>query len=141
MAGLKGRLFVLKMGDGQTTEVFTAVGGVRVNRMTKNNGAVDITNMSSAGWQEMLADAGTKSISISVEGVVTTAESYDDLQDAANADPQLPVNFQLVSGNGAEMWEGAWVIASLNREGSHDGAQAFSMELQSAGVITYAPKA
>lgn len=137
--GVKGRNFVLKIGDGQNTQTFTTIGPVRVNRLTRNNSPVDITNQSSAGWQEMLADAGTKSVSISVEGVVANDAAFKDLMDDAHADPQIPRDFQLVSGNGAETYEGTFVIASVNREGSHDGAQTFGTELQSSGAVEYTP--
>lgn len=135
--GFKGRAFVLKRGNGATVEVFTTVGGVRTTNMTINNNPVDVSDNAS-GWQKMLSDGGIQSIEVSLDGIVKNNATFGEiLQDAFD---RVPVNVQLESGNG-DVYEGAVVIASLQRSGAHDGAETFSATLQSDGAFTFTPGA
>jgi predicted secreted protein len=135
--GFKGRAFVLKRGNGATVEVFTTVGGVRTTNMTINNNPVDVSDNAS-GWQKMLADGGIQSIEVSLDGIVKNNAVFEDLlQDAFD---RVPVSVQLESGN-ADVYQGAVVVASLQRSGAHDGAETFSATLQSDGAFTYTPGA
>ncbi|MCC6912723.1 MAG: hypothetical protein IT566_03380 [Rhodospirillaceae bacterium] len=135
--GFKGRAFVLKRGDGGTVESFVTVGGVRTTNMTINNNPVDVSDNAS-GWQKMLADGGIQSIEVSLDGIVKNSASFEGLlQDAFD---RVPVSVQLEAGNG-DVYQGAVVIASLQRSGAHDGAETFSSTLQSDGAFTFTPGA
>ena len=131
-----GRAFLLKKGDGATSETFANVGGVRTNALTVNNNPVDISNMSSSGVQEMLPAAGVQSLEIQVDGVVDDDTQFEAVLAASHA--RTAGNYQLVSGNGDTI-QANFVIASLSRNGAHDGAETYSLTLQSNGTITYTP--
>ncbi|MCH8841078.1 MAG: S1 RNA-binding domain-containing protein, partial [Planctomycetes bacterium] len=69
MAGQKGRLFVLKAGDGGGPESFITIGGLRPTSFVINNAEVDVSDKDSAGKRELLADAGLQSVAITAGGV------------------------------------------------------------------------
>ena len=129
----KGRDFVLKMGDGASSETFTTVGGLRTTSLSINNNPVDITNVSSNGWQEMLADAGTQSIELSADGVVSSDTQFATFEQAAHN--RTTHNYQLESGNGVTR-EGSFVISSYSESGAHGDAVTFNVTLQSNDAIT-----
>lgn len=130
----KGRDFVLQMGDGATgTENFATVGALRTSSLSINNNPVDISNVSSNGWQEMLADAGTQSVEISADGVVSNAAQFATFEAAAHG--RTTHNYKLVSGNGVER-TGSFVISSYSESGAHGDAVTFNVTLQSNGDVT-----
>lgn len=131
--GYKGRSFLLKIGDGATTEVFTAVGGIQSKSLSINNNPVDVSD-DSAGYQKMLADGGIQSIEISGNGIIKNNAQMKAL--IAAADARTEKNWQIVSGLG-DTYEGPFVISSFQRTGNHDGAETFSITLTSAGEIDY----
>ena len=131
----KGRDFVLQMGDGATSETFTTVGALRTTSMSINNNPIDITNVTSNGWQEMLEDGGTQSIEISADGVVSNESQFPTFETAAHN--RTKHNFKLVSGNSVSR-TGAFVISSYSESGSHGDALTFNVTLQSDGEITRA---
>lgn len=134
MAAQKGRLMVLKIGDGAGSETFTTIGGLRSNTITINNEEVDITNKDSAGWKELLENAGVKSVSMSASGVFK-----DDAQiDLVNTRMIAGTigNFQLVLSNG-DYYQGAFQINSFERTGEYNGAEMFSISLTSSGAVAF----
>lgn len=131
--GYKGRSFLLKVGNGATMEAFTAIGGIQTKSLSINNNPVDVSD-DSAGYQKMLPDGGIQSMEISGSGIVKNNAQAKAL--IAAADARSEANYQLVSGLG-DTYEGTFVIASFQRTGNHDGAETFSITLQSSGEIDY----
>ncbi|MBW1784665.1 MAG: phage tail protein [Deltaproteobacteria bacterium] len=134
MAGQKGRDFLLKMGDGATTEAFVTIGAARTNSMAINNNPVDDTTMDDAGVQSMIGDAGVQSMTISIDGLFKDAVIEETFRAAALA--RTTGNFQLLFPNGDD-YEAAFVIQDYNRSGSHDGAETFSATLVRSGAGTH----
>ena len=135
----KGRNMLLKIDPtGGSPQVYYTVAGLRAKNLEINGGAVDITNQASAGWQEMLAGGGVKSVNISADGVVSRDATND--ADAFKAIQMLFaddfVNAQIVSDSG-DILEGQFAIASISRGGPHDNAETFSVSLNSNGPISY----
>lgn len=136
MAAQKGKDFLLKIGDGGGSEVFTSVGGIQNGNVTFNNGEVDVTSFDSTGsWRELLAAAGIKSMSVSGAGVFkdTTAENTV----RTNAMAQTIGNWQIVSP-GEGTFSGAFQISSFTRSFTHDGEVKFDLGLTSAGQVSFA---
>ncbi len=131
----KGRDFVLQMGNGATSETFATVGALRTTSLSINNNPVDITNVSSNGWQEMLGDAGTQSVEISADGVVANDAQFATFETAAH--DRTTHNYQLVSGVDRDVTRsGSFVISSYSETGAHGDAPTFNVTLQSNGAIT-----
>lgn len=133
--GYKGRSFLLKVGDGATVEAFTAIGGIQSKSLSINNNPVDVSD-DSAGYQKMLADGGIQSLEISGNGIIKNNAQIKAV--ALAAKNRTVKNWQIVSGLG-DQYEGAFVIASFQRTGNHDGAETFSITLSSDGDIEYTP--
>jgi len=134
MAAQKGREFLVKAGDGATSEAFTTVAAFRSNTISLGNETVDITNKGSSGWRELLANAGTKSASLSGSGVFT-----DDATQVGEQTKFLAGtinNYELYFENGDKL-AGAFQIASLEYAGDYNNEQTFSVTYESSGAITY----
>ena len=134
MAAGKGRLTVLQVntGGGSPASFVTVAGLVDVT-MTINNEQVDITGMDTAPFRQLLADAGLRSITIAANGV-----NKDDAQ--INALRALALNGNLedcrVSFPTSDTIDALFQVASYEETGSHNGANLFSLSLESGGNIT-----
>ena len=137
MTSFKGRDFILKIGNGNTTEVFTTIGAARSVAMALNNNPLESTTMDSQGVQSFLADAGVQTMQMTLDGFFKDSASEELLRAAAMG--RLTRNYQLIFGNG-DMYQAAFVIQDYNRGGSHDGLETFSVTLlrSGAGVFTAA---
>ena len=52
MAAERGSAFLLKIGDGSVTPVYSTVAGLKTTQLSINGDAVAITNKGSGGWRE-----------------------------------------------------------------------------------------
>lgn len=134
MAGQKGREFLVKAGDGATSEAFTTVADFRTNSISLNNEMVDITTKSSSGWRVLLANAGVKSASLSGSGVFT--DDATQIAEQAKFIAGTINNYELYFENGDKL-AGAFQITSFEYAGDHNNEQTFSITYESSGAITY----
>lgn len=131
MAAQKGRSFLLKQGSASAG---TTLAGMRTTGLTVNNEQVDITNKDSNGFREYLEDAGTKSLSITAEGVWKDSAVEQTVRGYAFANS---INaFALVFGN-ADTLEGTFAITSYQRAGAFNGEETYSITLESSGSYAY----
>ena len=147
MAAQKGSALLIKIGDGNSPESFTTVGGLRSNSISLNDEAVDVTTMDSSGHRALLAGGGVNSVSVSGSGVFTDAASETDLKTAYFAQqntsdgstPQTAAfkNFQIIVPDFGT-FTGSFMIASLEYAGEYNGEVTYSVTLESAGFITFA---
>jgi TP901-1 family phage major tail protein len=128
-----GKDLLIQIGDGAATEVFTTVGGFRSNGTTINNEQVDITDKGSSKKRELLA-CGINSMSISGSGLVSDNAALEAMKLAAHSGDIG--NFKIISGLG-DVYQGPFQVASFERTGEHNGAEEFSVSLESAAAITY----
>ena len=136
MPSQKGRDFLLKIGDGGTTEIFTSIGAARTNAMVVNNNPVDDTAMGDAGIQSMVVDAGVQTLQINIDGLFKDDVAEETLRAAAM--DRTVNNFQLAFPNG-DIYQAAFIIQDYNRSGSHDGLETFSASLIRSGAGTFTP--
>jgi len=134
MAGQKGRDFLLKMGDGGTTEVFTSIGACRTVSLSLSNNPVDDTTLDGAGIQTMVADAGVQSMTLSVDGLFKDAVVEETFRAAAYS--PAAGNYTLSFPNG-DSYLASFIIQDYSRGGSHDGLETFSATLVRSGSGTY----
>lgn len=134
MAAQKGRSFVLKVGDGATAEAFTTVGGMRSTGITINNEPVDVTDKDSAGWREILAAAGGKTVSVSGAGVFKDSASEATMR--TNILNQTLNNYRVQFEDGS-YFAGAFLVTALTYTGENNGAREYSLTLESSGAVTY----
>jgi TP901-1 family phage major tail protein len=136
MTAQKGSLLLLKVGDGQPSETFSTVGGMRTTKLILNNQSVDATNKDSGAWRSLLSGAGIRSVVISGNGIFTDAASEGTVRGYAFANSIK--NYKLTFGNG-DILTGAFQIASYERAGEYDGEESYALTLESAGTITFTP--
>lgn len=131
----KGRSGILQIStNGGST--FTTIGGARTTNGTINNNPVDITNVSSAGFRELLADGGIQSVDVTVDGVVANDASLKALQ--ACADDRTLVYFKFTWGATGSI-VGQFACASLGLNMDNADAQKFTAQLQSSGTVAITP--
>jgi TP901-1 family phage major tail protein len=135
MSGQKGRDVLIKIGDGEVSESFVTVAGVRAKTISLNARTVDGTSGESpSAWRELIAGAGVKSASVSGAGVFKDAASDALIQEAFFT--QARRNFQLVIPDFGTL-EGPFLVEALDYSGDHDGEAAFAITLASAGVLSF----
>ncbi|MBC7767541.1 MAG: phage major tail protein, TP901-1 family [Phycisphaerales bacterium] len=135
MAGQKGRDVLIKIGDGETPEVFATVAGIRAKTISLNARTVDGTSGESPeAWRELIAGAGVKSASVSGAGVFKDAGSDALIQQAFFA--QAAKSFQLVIPDFGVL-QGPFLVEALDYSGDHDGEAAFAITLASAGALSF----
>jgi len=135
MAAQKGLDLILKVGDGEVSEAFTTVAGMRNVTLTLDKGTVDITSQDNTDrYRELLAGAAIKSVSISGDGVFKDAATDATMRTNWAAD--TIDNYQIVMPDFGT-FEGGFVISSLEYAGAHDGEVTFSATLESSGEFAF----
>ena len=131
----KGRSAALSISsNGGST--FTTIGGVRTNNMTLNNNPVDVSNVDSNGFQQMLADGGMQSLSISCDGIVLDNTAFETMQ--TQADDRTLVWYKITWGAGA-IFTCQMAVVTLQIGAPYDNAQTFSASLESSGTLVFTP--
>ena len=138
MAKQLGRSFLLKVGDGAASEVFTALAGINSKSITINNSSIDVTtpDASSPGGVLFAQSLnGLKSMSVSGDGIFLDETAEARLNTVAmQADPVA--NFQMVVPDFGT-FAGEFRVASLEFGGETEGGVTFSISLESNGTVTF----
>ena len=130
---LKGSSIVLKKG---TSSGGTAIAAGRTISLTLNAETVDVTSADDTNrWRQLLAAAGTKSMSVSFSGVLKDVATHDQVIDDFIA--QTNDAYGIVVG-ALGTFDGNFTITQFESSGEHNGEAQFSFTLESAGDITYA---
>ena len=131
---------LLQIGDGAGSEAFTIIAGLNSKSITINNSAIDTTTPDAttpggALWASSLN--GLKSVSISGDGIFLDESAQEGRLNmiATAADPVA--NFEIVVPD-FETYSGEFRVTSLKFGGETEGAETFSLSLESNGVIAYA---
>jgi len=131
-----GRDFNIKAADPDVSpSVYATIGGVRTSEMTINNNSVDITNVSSEGFQEWDPDGGIQSITFNIDGIYDSGtQGAQNLYKAAHT--RVLVEINVVSGHGDSIFAAA-AVENYQRTGAHDGVEMFSCTLNSHNVVRF----
>lgn len=129
MAFQNGRTVKVYQGDVSTG---TLVAGARTKSLTINNEPVDVTTDDASGFRTLLAEPGTKSVDMSVEGLI-----FDDalLSIAANGSALLAEHTFDIEGIGEIA--GDFFMNSFESAAEYNGSITFTSSLQSSGAFTY----
>lgn len=135
MAAQRGSSFLLKVGDGGGTEVFTTLGGFRSNSFSFDNEQIDITNKDAPDDQTLLA-GGTKARTIEGSGVFVDDAAFATFEGyVRNASID---NYQIDVPDWG-IYEGAYLATKLEFAGEHNGELTFNVTLVSSGAVTFTP--
>jgi TP901-1 family phage major tail protein len=137
LAAQKGKKVLLALDlTGGSPEDWTTVAGLRTTTWTINGEDVDVTTKDDDGWQQRLAGAGVRSITISASGVFQdTAVELEVLTRSINQTLDL---YRLTFENGDQLTS-KFQIANYERTGDHDGAEMYTMTMNSHGTPSYTP--
>ena len=125
--GLIGRRAVLKKGS-------SAIANLRTKSVSLNSEPVDITDDGSSGFRELLSDDDSiKTVEISAEGILKSADVIDDIL-AANTSATYTFEF----GTETKKLSGTFRITSVEIGAPMNEAITVSLTLQSSGEITHA---
>lgn len=134
MTAFAGDALLLKIGNGGTPETFSTVGGLRGTDLAFNSRAIDTTNKASGQWQELLDNAGTRSVRIQASGTFTDSATETQVRQLAMSNSLR--NFQITFGNGDTL-QGSFKITNYGRGGDYRDQERYEITLESAGMLTF----
>lgn len=135
MAVQKGASLLIKVGNGASPEVFTTIAGLRDSSISINSETIDVTNKDSSRNRTLLADAGTKSFSISGSGVFTDSASEQTI--LTNFSASAFVNYQFLVPD-FNTFTGAFQVTAVEYSGTYNDSVQYTMSFESSGAITIA---
>lgn len=127
MTAFVGRKALFKKGE-------TTVAAVRTRSMTLGNEVVDITSDDDNGFRTMLADPGTKTLDLTVEGVFKDATMLTIAMSASDILEAFSILFPSIG-----TIAGDFVVTSFEAGAAYNEAGTFSCSLQSSGTFTFTP--
>ena len=125
MAAFVGRKATLSKGA-------TVVAAIRTKTAAINNEPVDITSDDDNGFRTLLQDPGTKSLDLTVEGVIKDAT----LLTVAMSTTDILEGFSLLFPTIGTI-AGDFVVASFEVAAPYNEAATFTASLQSSGAFTF----
>ena len=132
MSAEKGSAFLLKVGDGAASPVYTTVAGLRTTQLSVNGEAVNVTSKDSGGWRELLSGAGTRSVSVAGSGIFTGSAAEARVK--TNALAGLLDDYELTFESGARM-RGRFLVTRLDYAGDYNGERTYTLALESSGEV------
>jgi TP901-1 family phage major tail protein len=135
MAVEKGSAFLLKVGDGQPSPVFSTVAGMRTTQLSVTGEAVVVTNKDSGGWRQLLSGAGVRSVAVSAAGVFTGSAAETRVK--ASALSGVLDDYRLTF-EGGETMTGKFLVTRLDYAGDFNGERTYTLSLESSGAVVAA---
>lgn len=132
MPAEKGSAFLLKVGDGTATPIYSTVAGLRTTQMSVNGDAVVITNKGSGAWRELLSGAGVRSVSVSGAGVFTGSAAETRIKNNALSGRLDDYELSFESG---EQLQGRFLVSRLDYSGDFNGERSYTLALESSGPV------
>ena len=129
---LNGTDVKLAVESAPASGMFNAVGGLITNSFTLNNGAIDITNKSSASVRDILAGEGLQSLDLSAEVIFSTDTNFKIVKDSALAKTILKYNV----ARGSEILAVDLYITSFVETSPDNDKHSASISFISSGAIT-----
>lgn len=139
MTAQKGRLFGIEIDNGSGT--FILIGAAKSVEIAINNEPVDITNNDSEGIRELLGDAGTQSVSVTISGVYLDADANGQRRLEALAFNREIVAFKIIQPGTVTggKYGGNFMVASLTKKGESAASMSYEAKLESSGEVTFTP--
>ncbi len=135
MAAQKGKLVLLKADTaGGSPQSYATIAGLRTTTWTINGEDVDVTTKDDNGWQQRLSGAGVRSISISANGIFQDSTVEETVRQWAF---DQTINWFYLTFENGDSLEFQAQISNYQRTGDHDGAENYSLSLDSHGTPNY----
>lgn len=111
-------------------EVFKTIGGLRTNSLSFASEAIEISNHGSNQWRQIKDGAGFRTMSVSGDGVYTSAANYRQMELDALANNLVCLGF--VDVTAGRVYHGCFKIVSLEVSGEYNGEANYSLSAESA---------
>ncbi len=133
MAFSKGSDFIVKVGNGATPEVFTALAGQVSANVSSSADRIDTSNKADGAYGSSLA--GKLNVSVSVSGIT---DWDDDMLQRIESQytARNRINLEITQSTGARKEAGAFAILSFELTGDDNDVQKYSVNFQSVGALT-----
>jgi predicted secreted protein len=138
MAAEKGRKVLIQTSTDTSPATFETLGGIQTDSCKVNGQAVDVTNMDSDGWQELLEGGGTTKVEISGDGIW---EGDDQIQLMTERAMQKTIDLYKLPFEGGDFFLGSFQCTDFEHTGGFDKPRQWKCTLTSSGVVTYTPAA
>lgn len=115
-------------------ELFKTIGGLRSASNAFASEAIETTNYGSNQWRTLKDGAGIKTVSISGDGVYTSAANFRAMEADAYASNLVCLAFVDVSAG--RVYHGCFKIASLEASAEYNGEANYTASFESSGEIT-----
>ncbi len=135
--GKAGRDWLLKRSDGEVSEAFEDIGGLRSTGFSGEAEGIDVTNQGSEEFKEILDGAGIRSFKISGSGVCVSDAVLDSIEEDFFSNTIRRYQAKDMGASG-KTYTGSFKITSFERTGEYNGAQTWSLSLESSGEIVRA---
>ena len=122
---------LIKLG---TAAAGTLLGGLRTTNFTMNNQVIDVSTKDTNGWRELLEDGSLKFFSISGDGIFKDSATDETIRGYVFANSLNTFTFVFPNG---DTIEGTFQITNYQRKGDYEGAETYSMTLESSGIPTF----
>ena len=144
MAKQKGKLLLIKIGDGVEIEAFTTLCGIQSKTLTVNNNNFDVTTSDCTApggqlWQEVMT--GMRSVEISGNGIFeggTSLTRFKEIAVGTGATDEADAigNFEVIVPEFGT-FKGAFHVNSVEFGGEQEGAVTYSLTLASSGAVAF----
>lgn len=130
MAAQRGRLMLIYVGSGTGT----LLGGLRTTNFTMNNSPVDVSTKDTNGWRELLEGGSLRFVSIAGDGVFKDSATDATIFNAVKNGSISTYTLQFPNG---DTIEGSFLATNYTRAGGYEGAETFTLTLESTGEPTF----
>ena len=118
--------------DVADNNTFVDIGGITTNSFTLNNGAIEITNKSSASFREVLGGEGLQSMDLTIEVVFSSDSAFAAMK--TSAVNKTKKAYQVARGS--DVVESLFYITSYAETSPDNDKLTASVSLISSGQIT-----
>ncbi|MFN6976710.1 MAG: phage major tail protein, TP901-1 family [Gemmobacter sp.] len=138
MAKSKGRLVLIRIGDGAVPEVYAVLCGLTAKSLSIGNEEIDVTTADCVApggimWSEVLA--GTKRVSVSGSGLFTDETTEKRLNTVAMSADAMAMFEVVVPSLGT--FQGRFMVQSLEFTGNNSEGATYALTLASSGAVTF----
>lgn len=130
----KGELLQIHVGDGGTPEVFLHLGSAVLVGLRLRNMFQDASHACSGAWRLLAGQAAQQSLRVEVEGQFASMAAEEALR--ARAFAGSSGQYKLLLPNG-DVVSGVFAVVEYGRSGDVLKAEAFSLQLESAGAVNF----
>lgn len=121
----------LVVGESETGTALT-LQGLRLSEFLVTNDGVETAGLDQQGWRRFLSRAGMRKISIEATGIFLDSEGERRVRSLALSGAEQGCEIRLQDGPALQ---GNFLVTRFGLKGSHGEEPAYSLRLESSGMI------